>query len=128
MAHNQVQIADQVDVRFGSKADICSAPAHVRFTPDSDSKSGLLQRVMSAYPPKAVRCNLGCPLWAKSGLMQCSKEGRLFDHLIGAVNQRGRHSEPERLSGFEVDDQFELYRHFDRQFAWLLSTQDAVGI
>jgi hypothetical protein len=27
-------------VRFGSKADICSAQAHVRFTPNSDRKSG----------------------------------------------------------------------------------------
>jgi hypothetical protein len=24
------------NVRFGSKADICSAPTHVRFTPNSD--------------------------------------------------------------------------------------------
>ena len=39
------------NVRFGSKADICSAKRHVRFTP----KSG------------HVRCNLGCPLWANSG-------------------------------------------------------------
>src|SRR5262249_20298862 len=35
-------------VRFGSKADICTAPAHVRFTP----KSGHLQ------------CTSPCPLWA----------------------------------------------------------------
>ena len=28
------------DVRFGSKADMCSAPAHVRFTPESDIRSG----------------------------------------------------------------------------------------
>jgi len=27
------------DVRFGSEADICSAKAHVRFTPESDRKS-----------------------------------------------------------------------------------------
>src|SRR5262249_47988393 len=27
-------------VRFGPKADICSAKRHVRFTPNSDSKSG----------------------------------------------------------------------------------------
>ncbi|MGB2649690.1 MAG: hypothetical protein WBC86_19135, partial [Pseudolabrys sp.] len=27
------------DVRFGSKADICSAPSHVRFTPNSDRES-----------------------------------------------------------------------------------------
>jgi len=27
-------------VRFGSKADICAAQNHVRFTPNSDRKSG----------------------------------------------------------------------------------------
>src|SRR5262245_1406564 len=41
------------NVRFGSKADICSAQLHVRFTPDSDRKSGLLHKAMSALPPKA---------------------------------------------------------------------------
>jgi hypothetical protein len=39
------------NVRFGSKADICSAKAHVRFTPNSGH----------------VRCKEGCPLWAISG-------------------------------------------------------------
>ena len=39
------------DVRFGSKADICSAKRHVRFTPKSD-----------------IKCvKEECPLWAKSG-------------------------------------------------------------
>jgi hypothetical protein len=28
------------NVRFGSEADICSAPTYVRFTPNSDRKSG----------------------------------------------------------------------------------------
>jgi hypothetical protein len=28
------------DVRFGSKADICAATSHVRFTPESDRESG----------------------------------------------------------------------------------------
>jgi hypothetical protein len=28
------------NVRFGSKADICSAKRHVRFTPNSDRESG----------------------------------------------------------------------------------------
>jgi len=51
------------DVRFGSEADICTAPAHVRFTPNSDRKSGLPQKVMSALPLKAGPCLL----WAKSG-------------------------------------------------------------
>ena len=38
------------DVRFGSEADICSAQAHVRFTPESGH----------------VRCNWRCLLWARS--------------------------------------------------------------
>jgi hypothetical protein len=44
------------DVRFGSKADICSAIGHVRFSSNSDRESGLRQTVMSALPPKADMC------------------------------------------------------------------------
>jgi len=43
-------------VRFGSKADICAAQRHVRFTPKSDRESGFPQTVMSALPPKADMC------------------------------------------------------------------------
>src|SRR4029434_10371980 len=39
------------DVRFGSKADICAAIGHVRFTPES----------------RHWRCTNQCPLRAKSG-------------------------------------------------------------
>src|SRR6266576_127194 len=39
----------------------------------------------------------------------------LFDHLIGASEQCGRHSKAERLGGLEIDDQFVLGRLFDRQ-------------
>jgi hypothetical protein len=45
------------DVRFGSKADICGATSHVRFTPNCDCKSGHLRFVMSALPPKADMCS-----------------------------------------------------------------------
>src|SRR5262247_2267921 len=41
-----------------SKADICSAQRHVRFTPESGH----------------VQCSSASPLWAKSGLMHCSKK------------------------------------------------------
>jgi hypothetical protein len=34
----------------------------------------------------------------------------LFDHLIGAGEQRRRHVEAERLRRLEIDDQFELGR------------------
>src|SRR5262245_32491940 len=44
------------DVRFGSEADICAAISHVRFTPNSDRKSGHPQTVMSALPLKADMC------------------------------------------------------------------------
>jgi hypothetical protein len=42
------------DVRFGSKADICSAKPDVRFTPNSNRKSRHLPKAMSALPPKAT--------------------------------------------------------------------------
>jgi len=45
------------DVRFGSKADICAAKSDVRFTPNSDRKSGFPHKVMSALPPKADMCS-----------------------------------------------------------------------
>ena len=41
---------------MGSLADICSAKRHVRFTRNSDRKSGYQSRVMSALPPKADMC------------------------------------------------------------------------
>jgi hypothetical protein len=44
------------NVRFGSKADMCSARRRVRFTPNSDRESVLPQKVMSALPPKADMC------------------------------------------------------------------------
>jgi hypothetical protein len=48
---NPLKGGDPVNVRFASKADICAAISHVRFTP----KSG------------HVRCTSLCPLWADSG-------------------------------------------------------------
>ena len=48
---------NQANVRFGSKADMCGALGHVRFTPNTDRESGFLQKVMSALPPKADMCS-----------------------------------------------------------------------
>src|SRR5262249_3249912 len=42
-----------VDVRFGSEADICTAPVHVRFTPNSDIDCAFRH---VRYGPKAVAC------------------------------------------------------------------------
>jgi hypothetical protein len=39
-------VKSKPNVRFGSKADMCNAPAYVRFAPDSDRKSGHAAMVM----------------------------------------------------------------------------------
>jgi|SoiMetStandDraft_5_1073268.scaffolds.fasta_scaffold162593_1 hypothetical protein len=57
MAHNQSLFLSRRNVRFGSKADICGATAHVRFTPNSDRESGFPHKVMSALHPKADMCS-----------------------------------------------------------------------
>src|SRR6476660_7916558 len=39
---------------------------------------------------------------------------RLFDHLVGAGKERGRHVEAERLCGFDVDRKLKTRRLFYR--------------
>ena len=56
------------NVRFGSEADICSAQAHVRFTPNSDRESGPPQSHVRFTPESGhVRCTSLCLLWANTG-------------------------------------------------------------
>jgi len=50
------QIESGVNVRFGSKADMCAAKSDVRYYPNSDRESEFPQEVMSALPPKADVC------------------------------------------------------------------------
>ena len=50
---------------------------------------------------------------------------QLFDHLVGASKQRLRHSEPEGLRSFEVDDQFVLGGRLHREIARFLAFEDA---
>ena len=57
------------NVRFGSKADICSAKAQVRFTPNSGHS----------------QCKNRCPLCAKSGLAKKERPRR------GGLSQNGMH-------------------------------------
>src|SRR5262245_62405670 len=86
LAHWKRSGVTAANVRFGSKADICSAKRHVRFTPESDIKCDIWE----------------CPLRTNSG------------HWIFIRSPRRRHSEglrdgeAKRLGGLEVDEQLEF--------------------
>ena len=56
------------------------------------------------------------PLWVNSGLLQRSKKASLFDHLVGAGEQRSWNVDAKRLSRLQVDDELELGRQLDRNF------------
>jgi hypothetical protein len=49
--------------------------------------------------------------------MQCSKKPLLFDHLVGAGEQRRRNREAERFGGLEIDQKLDVSRKFHRQVA-----------
>ena len=50
----------------------------------------------------------------------------LFDHLVGAQQERFGDSQAERLGGGEVDDEIEFSRLLDREVARLRPAQDLV--
>ena len=51
---NLRQTLIRLNVRFGSKANSCSAATHVRFTPDSDRESGHPRTERAYLSPRGV--------------------------------------------------------------------------
>jgi hypothetical protein len=67
-------------------------------------------RCMSAVPliaPELVRCSDSTKS-ATTGLMQCSKTGALFDHLVGNGEQPWWKAEAECFCGLQIDHELEL--------------------
>ena len=52
----------------------------------------------------------------------------LFDHLVGAAEQREWHREPKRLGGLQVEDQFDLGELLHRQRGGILALENATDI
>src|SRR5262249_18926031 len=52
----------------------------------------------------------------------------LLNHLVGLGEDRGRHSEAERLGCSEVNHQLVFCRCLHRQLGWLLALENAVDI
>jgi|SRR5450631_3679715 hypothetical protein len=83
--------------RYGSNATEMGCPSYVRFPPESDP--GALRftpddRTSSEPIGMSQRC-------------QFRKSRLLFDHFIGAREQRWRNIQTERPGGPEIDQQFE---------------------
>jgi hypothetical protein len=60
---------------------------------------------MSALPPKADIVHGGGHVrFVPIADSRTATNSRLFDHLVGGVQQASWHAEAQRLGGFEVDD------------------------
>src|SRR5258705_13727559 len=66
--------------------------------------------------------------WRSRPQHQTRKSPILFDQFVGAVEQRQRHGEAERLGGLEIDHQVELDRQLHWKIARLCSFQNLVDV
>jgi hypothetical protein len=63
---------------------------------------------MSALPLKADSgVHSGCRLRANSGHLQSSKNGSLFNHLVGTSEQRRWNNNAKGFGGLQVDNKLE---------------------
>src|SRR5262249_46301107 len=84
---------------------------------------------MSASPLTAAQKPIaGGPRSAISGREQTQQGGSLFDHTVGAGEQRIGEGKTECLRGLEIDRHPELDWQLDWQVVWLGAFQDAIDI
>ena len=89
----------QINVRFGSKADMCSAERHVRFTPNSGH----------------AQCKNRCPLCANSG------HDGLFDDRVCTPQESVRNCQSKCFGGLEINDKLKFRGLLDWHVGWLLA-------
>ena len=107
--------------------------ANVGFGSFATNQYAALSGRMSASPPIATelmqrreptRC-------ANCGLVHCNERRKkigLFDHLVGAADQRQRNGKAEGLGSLQVDDQLDFGSLLDRQIGRLLTLENLGGV
>jgi hypothetical protein len=99
-------------VEFGN--DILSAGKGLNAVCETRQLSGVKRTpdhagVVAANDPKQTFCDL-------------------FDHLVGAAEQRKRNGDAECLSALEIDDQFNLCRLLDCQIGGFFALEDSTSV
>jgi hypothetical protein len=105
------------DVRFGSKADICGAAGHVRFTPDSDRESVFSRKAMSALHLKADMCGAPAHVCFGPKADSCgAAKGSLFALIVSCMRHstigRNGFSEPPSVYRRRLRQCQHRARHF----------------
>ena len=84
---------------------------------------------MSALPLKADMCSALARVRYGPIADSCTAANiTLFNHLIGACEQRRRNSKAKSPGRLEIDHEFELGRCLDRKVGRLLALEDAVDV